>query len=254
MSGTDDSTQEVTVVLVHGAFADSSSWNGVIERLQAKGIKVTAAVNPLRGIAIDSAYVAGIFEQTPGPVLAVGHSYGGAVITNGAAQAENVVGLVYVAAYAPDEGETLGDIAAGSKDSILSPALVTINYPAVNGGKAGVEFAIDPQKIHEAFAADLPVEQTSLMAATQRPVADLAFSEPTHAPAWKHLPSWAVVASGDKAAGADVIRAEAERAGAQITEVDGSHVIMISQPQTVTDVILEALTSVGSPSMAGTTA
>jgi pimeloyl-ACP methyl ester carboxylesterase len=254
MSGTDHSTQEVTVVLVHGAFADSSSWNGVIERLQAKGIKVTAAVNPLRGIAIDSAYVAGIFEQTPGPVLAVGHSYGGAVITNAAAQAENVVGLVYVAAFAPDEGETLGDIEAGSKDSILNPALVTINYPAVNGGKSGVEFAIDPQKIHEAFAADLPVEQTSLMAATQRPVADLAFSEPTQATAWKHLPSWAVVASGDKAAGADVIRAEAERAGAQITEVDGSHVIMISQPQTVTDVILEALVSVGSQSMAGTTA
>jgi pimeloyl-ACP methyl ester carboxylesterase len=254
MSGTDDTAQDVTVVLVHGAFADSSSWNGVIERLQAKGIKVTAAVNPLRGIAIDSAYVAGIFEQTPGPVLAVGHSYGGAVITNAAAQAENVVGLVYVAAFAPDEGETLGEIEAGSKDSILNPALVQINYPAVNGGKAGVEFAIDPAKIHEAFAGDLPVEQTALMAATQRPVADLAFGEPTTAAAWKHLPSWAVVASGDKAAGADVIRSEAERAGAKITEVEGSHVIMISQPQTVTDVILEALASVGSESMAGTTA
>jgi pimeloyl-ACP methyl ester carboxylesterase len=254
MSGMDDTAQDVTVVLVHGAFADSSSWNGVIERLQAKGIKVTAAVNPLRGIAIDSAYVAGIFDQTPGPVLAVGHSYGGAVITNAAAQAENVVGLVYVAAFATDEGETLGEIEAGSKDSILNPALVQIKYPAVNGGKAGVEFAIDPEKIHEAFAGDLPVEQTALMAATQRPVADLAFAEPTTAAAWKDLPSWAVVATGDKAAGADVIRAEAERAGAKITEVDGSHVIMISQPQTVTDVILEALASVGSESMAGTTA
>jgi pimeloyl-ACP methyl ester carboxylesterase len=254
MSGMDDTAQDVTVVLVHGAFADSSSWNGVIERLQAKGIKVTAAVNPLRGIAIDSAYVAGIFDQTPGPVLAVGHSYGGAVITNAAAQAENVVGLVYVAAFATDEGETLGEIEAGSKDSILNPALVQIKYPAVNGGKAGVEFAIDPEKIHEAFAGDLPAEQTALMAATQRPVADLAFAEPTTAAAWKDLPSWAVVATGDKAAGADVIRAEAERAGAKITEVDGSHVIMISQPQTVTDVILEALASVGSESMAGTTA
>jgi pimeloyl-ACP methyl ester carboxylesterase len=254
MSGTDDTAQDVTVVLVHGAFADSSSWNGVIERLQAKGIKVTAAVNPLRGIAIDSAYVAAIFEQTPGPVLAVGHSYGGAVITNAAAQAENVVGLVYVAAFAPDEGETLGEIEAESKDSILNPALVQINYPAVNSGKAGVEFAIDPAKIHGAFAGDLPVEQTALMAATQRPVADLAFGEPTTAAAWKHLPSWAVVATGDKAAGADVIRAEAERAGAKITEVEGSHVIMISQPQTVTDVIVEALATVGSQSMAGTTA
>jgi pimeloyl-ACP methyl ester carboxylesterase len=253
MSEMEHSNGEATVVLVHGAFADSSSWNGVVELLQAKGVKTTAAVNPLRGIAIDSDYVASIFEQTPGPVLAVGHSYGGAVITNAAAKAENVVGLVFVAAFAPEEGENLGEIEAGSKDSILNPALVPINYPAVNGGKAGVEFAIDPTKIHEAFAADLPTEQTALMAATQRPVADLAFSEATQASAWKRLPSWAVVATGDKAAGADVIRAHAERAGAQITEVDGSHVIMISQPQTVTDVIVEALASVGSASMAGST-
>src|SRR6201993_1018385 len=140
MSGTDDTAQDVTVVLVHGAFADSSSWNGVVELLQAKGIKVTAAVNPLRGIAIDSAYVAAIFEQTPGPVLAVGHSYGGAVITNAAAQAENVVGLVYVAAFAPDEGETLGEIEAESKDSILNSALVPQHYPS-DGGTA-VELAI----------------------------------------------------------------------------------------------------------------
>ena len=251
MPESEQSNGGVTVVLVHGAFADSSSWNGVVELLQAKGVKVTAAVNPLRGIAIDSDYVAGVFQQTPGPVLAVGHSYGGAVITNAAAQAENVVGLVFVAAFAPDEGETLGDIEAGSKDSVLNPALVMLNYPAVNAGKAGVEFAIDPAKIHDAFAADLPPEQTALMAVTQRPVADLAFSEPTQASAWKNLPSWAVVASGDKAAGADVIRAEAERAGAKITEVEGSHVIMISQPQTVTDVILEALASVEATSMAG---
>jgi pimeloyl-ACP methyl ester carboxylesterase len=253
MSESEQSNGGVTVVLVHGAFADSSSWNGVVELLLAKGVKVTAAVNPLRGIAIDSDYVAGIFQQTPGPVLVVGHSYGGAVITNAAAQADNVVGLVFVAAFAPDEGETLGDIEAGSKDSVLNPALVPINYPAVNGGKAGVEFAIDPAKIHDAFAADLPLEQTALMAVTQRPVADLAFGEPTRAAAWKKLPSWAVVATGDKAAGADVIRAEAERAGAKITEVEGSHVIMISQPQTVTDVILEALASVESESMAGAT-
>jgi pimeloyl-ACP methyl ester carboxylesterase len=251
VSEMEQSNGEVTVVLVHGAFADSSSWNGVVELLQGKGVKVTAAVNPLRGIAIDSDYVAGIFRQTPGPVLAVGHSYGGAVITNAAAQAENVVGLVFVAAFAPDEGETLGEIEAASKDSVLNPALVTINYPAVNAGKAGVEFAIDPAKIQEAFAADLPAAQTALMAVTQRPVADLAFSEPTQAAAWKRLPSWAVVATGDKAAGADVVRAEAERAGAKITEIEGSHVIMISQPKAVTDVIVEALASVGSASMAG---
>jgi pimeloyl-ACP methyl ester carboxylesterase len=233
-----------TVVLVHGAFADASSWNGVIERLLAKRVKVVAPPNPLRGISIDSAYIAGVFDETPGPVLAVGHSYGGAVITNAATQSKNVVGLVFVAAFAPEEGETLGDVEADSKDSVLNSALVTLHYPAAGDGDRGVEFAIDPAKLREAFAADLPAEQTAVMAATQRPVAELAFSEPTGAPAWKHLPSWTVVATGDKAAGTDVIRSMAERAGAAITEVAGSHVIMISQPDAVTSVILEALAAV----------
>jgi pimeloyl-ACP methyl ester carboxylesterase len=233
-----------TVVLVHGAFADSSSWNGVIERLQAKGVQVTAAANPLRGIAIDSAYVASVLDETPGPVLAVGHSYGGAVITNAAKQAKNVVGLVYVAAFAPDEGETLGEVEAGSKDSVLGSSQVQLHYPSGNGGDPAVESAIDPEKFHDAFAADLPTDETKIMAVTQRPVAALAFTEKSGPPAWKDLPSWTVVATGDKAAGADVIRSMAERAGATITEVEGSHVIMISHPQKVADVILEALAAV----------
>jgi pimeloyl-ACP methyl ester carboxylesterase len=232
-----------TVVLVHGAFADASSWNGVIERLQAKGVEVTAPANPLRGIATDSAYIAGVFEETPGPVLAVGHSYGGAVITNAAAKAKNVVGLVFVAAFAPDEGELLGEAEAGSKDSVLMSALMPLHYPS-NGGEA-VEFAIKPESFHDAFAADLPAEETAVLAATQRPVAETAFSEPTGKPAWKDRPSWAVVATGDKAAGADVVRSMARRAGATITEVEGSHVIMISQPGAVTDVILDAVAAVG---------
>ena len=234
-----------TVVLVHGAFADSSSWNGVIERLQAKGVSVTAAANPLRGIATDSAYVASVLDETPGPVIAVGHSYGGAVITNAAKQAKNAVGLVYVAAFAPDEGEALGEVEADSKDSVLNEAQIQLHYPSENGGEPAVESAIDPEKFHDAFAADLPREQTKIMAATQRPVAALAFTERSGPPAWKDLPTWAVVATGDRAAGTDVIRSEAERAGATITEVEGSHVIMISQPQVVTDVILEAVNSVG---------
>jgi pimeloyl-ACP methyl ester carboxylesterase len=233
-------TTAPTVVLVHGAFADGSSWNGVIERLQSKGVQVTAPANPLRGIAIDSAYLAGVLEEIPGPVIAVGHSYGGAVISNAATGAKNVVGLVFVAAFAPDEGEALGDVEAGSKDSVLNSALVSLHYP-VNGGDPAVEFAIDPAKFRDAFAADLPPEQTALMAATQRPIAELAFSERSGPPAWKRLPSWAVVATGDKAAGADVVRSMAQRAGATLTEIGGSHVIMVSQPQAVTDVILEAL-------------
>jgi pimeloyl-ACP methyl ester carboxylesterase len=243
------SNETPTVLLVHGAFADASSWNGVIERLQTKGVKVAAPANPLRGIAHDSAYTASLLAQMPGPILAVGHSYGGAVITNAASEADNVVGLVFVAAFAPEEGETLGEVEANSNDSVLNSALVTVNYPTADG--TAVEFAIHPDKIRDAFAADLPAEQTALMAATQRPVAEAAFSEPTGPPAWKRLPSWTVLATGDKAAGTDVIRSQAERAGATTTEVEGSHVIMISQPQAVTDVILEALDAVKNPVAVG---
>lgn len=228
-----------TVVLVHGAFADSSSWTGVIERLQQKGVEVTAPANPLRGIDHDSAYVASVLGQIDGPVVLVGHSYGGAVITNAAAQVDNVVALVFVAAFAPDEGERLGEVTPTSKDAILGQALVPLQYPA-NGGMA-TEFAIDPAKLHDAFAADLPVEQAAVLAATQRPIAEAAFSEPTTAAAWKKLPSWAVVATADKAAGTDLVRSQAERAGATITEVDASHVVMVSQPQAVTEVITAAV-------------
>jgi pimeloyl-ACP methyl ester carboxylesterase len=234
---------EPTIVLVHGAFADASSWSGVIPLLQEKGMTVTAPPNPLRGIAQDSAYIASVFAQIEGPVLAVGHSYGGAVITNAAADAKNVVGLVFVAAFAPDEGEMLGAVEAVSKDSILNSALVPRQYPTADGGQA-TEFSIDPAKARAAFAGDLSDRQAALIAATQRPVSELAFSEANGPPAWKHLPSWAVVATGDKAAGTDVVRSMAERAGATITEVDGSHVIMISQPQAVTEVILEAMAAV----------
>ena len=233
-----------TVALVHGAFADSSGWNDVVGQLQAAGIAVRAISNPLRGIAADAAYVASAIRQIPGPVLAVGHSYGGAIITNAAPHAGNVVGLVYVAAFAPDEGETLGGIEGDSTDSVLNAALLQLQYPAGQGTGTEVELAIDPAKFHDAFAADLPEEQAAVMAATQRPVAAAAFTEPNGTPAWKNLPSWAVVATGDKAAGSDVVRSMAQRAGAAVTEVEGSHVIMISQPQAVTDVIRQAIDAV----------
>jgi pimeloyl-ACP methyl ester carboxylesterase len=235
--------QPLTIVLVHGAFADSSSWNGVIERLQAHGVRVLAVANPLRGISIDSAYAASVFAQIPGPVLAVGHSYGGAVITNAATGASNVRGLVYVAAFAPDEGEVLLEVEGGSKDSVLTSALVPHQYPTPSG--TATEFSIDPAKARDAFASDVSEGEAALIGVIQRPVSELAFAEPSGPPAWKSLPSWAVVATGDKAAGTDVVRAHAERAGAQITEVDGSHVIMISQPQLVAQVIESAIAKVG---------
>jgi pimeloyl-ACP methyl ester carboxylesterase len=237
-------TASPTVVLVHGAFADSSSWNGVVELLQEAGVNVTSAPNPLRGLAHDAAYVASFVNQVPGPVLLVGHSYGGAVITNAGSNAENVVGLVYVAAFAPDEGETLLEVEQGSRDSVLLTALVPLQYPTGNGTETATEFAIDPAKIQEAFSADLSAGQSAIIAATQRPIAEVAFAEKSGVPAWKSLPAWSIVPSGDKAVGSDVVRSMAERAGATIIEADASHVVMISQPQLVTDVILTALEGV----------
>ena len=228
-----------TVVLVHGAFADSSSWTGVIERLQAADVAVDAPANPLRGVTTDSAYLANVLSEIDGPVILVGHSYGGAVISNAAAQSTNVVGLVFVAAFAPEEGEKLGDVTSTSKDAILGPALVQHDYDG------GVEFSIDPAKFHEAFAADLPAGQAAVMAATQRPIGAAGFSDASAAAAWKKLRSWAVVGTGDKAAGTDLTRSMAERAGATVTEVDASHVIMVSQPKAVADVIIEAMAATG---------
>jgi len=148
MTDASSASGPVTVVLVHGAFADGSSWNGVTERLQAAGITVRAVVNPLRGIGADSAYVTSVFGQIPGPVLAVGHSYGGAIITNAATNAGNVIGLVYVAAFAPDEGETLGAIEGDSTDSVLNAAIRPSNYPIGTGPETAVELSIDPASFH----------------------------------------------------------------------------------------------------------
>jgi pimeloyl-ACP methyl ester carboxylesterase len=234
-----------TVVLVHGAFADAGSWAGVTELLLAAGVPVLAPANPLRGIMIDSDYVASVISQVDGPVLAVGHSYGGAVITNAATQSTNVVGLVFVAAFAPEEGETLGEAEGTSRDSALAPALLQRQFPSGAAGETAVELYVDPAKFHEVFARDLSEAQAGVLGASQRPVAASAFDEKNGVPAWKTLPSWTVVATGDKAAGADVILRMAQRAGAEIVELDGSHVIMISQPQAVADVILKALKAVG---------
>ena len=233
-----------TIVLVHGAFADGSSWNRVIERLQHQGYSVIAPAVPLRGLAADSAYLASVVNQLDGPVLLVGHSYAGALITNAATDAANVVGLVFVAAFAPDTDERLGDVAATSKDSLLGTAQVQRAYPTGPGGETAPEFLVDPARFREVFAADLPAEQAAVLAATQRPVAAAAFSDVSGPPAWKTLPSWAVVATADKAAGSDVVRSMAQRAGAEIVEVDASHVVMVSQPQAVTELILKALHAV----------
>jgi pimeloyl-ACP methyl ester carboxylesterase len=233
-----------TVVLVHGAFADSSSWSGVLPLLQQAGLSVIALPNPLRSLSGDAAYVASAVSQVPGPVVLVGHSYGGAVITDAASQATNVVGLVYVAAFIPDAGEALQALAAQATDSLLGPALRPQQYPNGPGGQPGVEFWIDRASFHDAFCADLPDAQAQIMAITQRPAADLAFGEPTVDPAWKKLPSWAVVATADQAIGVTGSRLMAQRSGAITTEIDASHVVMLSQPAAVADVIRAAVNSV----------
>ena len=235
----------LTVVLVHGAFADASGWSGVITRLLAAGLNVVAPPNPLRGVSADAAYIASAVNQIPGPVLLVGHSYGGVVISNAAPLAKNVVGLVYVCAFIPDEGETLQALAAQATDSKLGPALRPAQYPTGEGSEPGIEFSIDPVAFHEVFCADLPAAQAAYMAVSQRPGAALGFGEPSGPVGWTTLPSWALISPSDVTIGPSGERFMAERAGAVIVEVDASHVAMISQPQAVVDLILSAAGSVG---------
>ena len=233
-----------TVILVHGAFADAGSWTPVTERLVSAGVPVRAIVNPLRGLSADAAYVASMINQTPGPVLAVGHSYGGAVITNACTDTPNVVGLVYVAAFAPDEGEKLVEVVGSSKDSALLPAIQQFQYPAGDGIETAPEVVIDAAQFRAVFTADLPQLQSDVLGLSQRPIAVASFGEASGPPAWRKLPSWAAVGTADRAAGSDLVLSMAQRAGADITEIEGSHVIMISQPDAVTEVILKALKAV----------
>jgi pimeloyl-ACP methyl ester carboxylesterase len=233
-----------TVVLVHGAFADAASWALVTERLVAAEVPVTAIVNPLRGVGADAAYVASFINQIDGPVLAVGHSYGGMVITNAVPQTTNVVGLVYVAAFAPDDGESLAGIVARSNDSVLNSAVKEYQFPTGQGDETAAELIIDPAKFRDVFTADLPQLQSDVLGLSQRPIAAGALGEPTTKVAWKNLPTWAAVGTADRAAGSDVVRSMAQRADAEITEIVGSHVIMISQPDAVTQVIHKALAAV----------
>jgi pimeloyl-ACP methyl ester carboxylesterase len=206
--------------------------------LQGQDYDVVAPPNPLRGVRSDSAYIASFINQIDGPVLLVAHSYGGAVTSNAAAKTSNVLGLVYVAALIPEEGERLADV--HSNDSIINPVLVERQYPTGSDGQTAPEYTLDPAHFRRGFAADVPEERTRLMAAEQRPIAGNAFADTSGPVAWKTLPCWAIVATEDVGAGADIVRSMAERAGAKVTELRGSHAIMISQPQAVTNIIVEA--------------
>ena len=248
-----------TVVLVHGAFAESASWDLVIQRCQTEhhqfeaglrpsllgghSLPVVAAANPLRSIAGDATYVRDVIARVGGPVVLVGHSYGGFVITEAAAGNESVVGLVYVNGFAPDQGESAFGLAAkvpgGSGDVFAA-------YPLSTGG---AEFAIRPDLFHHAFAADVPARRSAVMGATQRPATEEALTGglPTHEPAWKSTPSWFVFGELDRIIPAALHRFMADRAGARGTlEIPGaSHALMVSNPDAVAATILTAVDAVG---------
>jgi pimeloyl-ACP methyl ester carboxylesterase len=233
-----------TVVLVHGAFADASGWAGVITELQTDGTAVVAPANPLRSVSGDAAYIASVVNQIPGPVLLVGHSYGGVVITNAATQTPNVAGLVYICAFLPDVGESVQDLAAQATDSLLGPNLRPAQY-ATASGEQGTELFIDTAAFHDVFCADIAAETAAVMAVSQRPGDAAGFGEKTQAAAWKNLPSWALIGTADKTIGVSGLRLMAGRAGAISVEVDASHVAMISQPAATADLIRTALGSLG---------
>ncbi|CAG6397201.1 Pimeloyl-ACP methyl ester carboxylesterase [Actinacidiphila cocklensis] len=229
-----------TVVLVHGAFADAGSWSGVIAELQDHGVAVVAPPNPLRGLVSDAAYIASVASQIDGPVVLVGHSYGGALITV-AGTAANVVGLVYVAAYALEEGESLGELQGRFSLSALVSNLKEATYP-VEGAEPAVEVTIEPEAFPAIFAADVPAAVTKVLAAAQRPLAAGAFGEAASAAAWRTKPSWALIAGADQAINPEVERFGAQRAGATIVELDGaSHAVAVSQPKAVAELILDAV-------------
>jgi pimeloyl-ACP methyl ester carboxylesterase len=229
-----------TIVLVHGAFADSSSWDGVIARLERAGYPVVAVANPLRDLAGDSAYLSSVLDTIPGPVVLVGHSYGGAVITDGAAGHANVKSLVYIAAFAPDQGESALGITGEYPGSQLPASLVIRPYPG------GQDAYIDQAAFQKVFAADVPARQTRLMAAEQRPVAVAALAAPSSAPAWRTIPSWFLVARADQAIPPAAEQAMAQRAHSHTVTIPGaSHAVAVSHPEAVADMVEAAARATG---------
>ncbi len=227
-----------TVILVHGAFAESSSWNGVAARLIDRGYPVISAANPLRGVANDAKYVSDIIEHTPGPVVLVGHSYGGSVITNAVKGSSKVKALVYVAAFAPAIGESAATLAGKFPGGTLGPTLAE----PVQLSDGNQDMYIQQDKFAEQFAADVAPAEAALMAATQRPITAAALNEESQENAWKYVPSWFVYGSGDKNIPEAALKFMADRAGSKktVTIPGASHVVMTSYPEEVAALIDEA--------------
>ncbi len=235
-----------TVVLVHGAWADGSGWNGVVQRLQREGYTVDVPPNPLRGVASDSAYLAAFLKTVTGPIVLVGHSYGGAVITNAATGDPDVKALVYINAFVPDQGESVLQLASAQPGSDLGgdPTKVfnLVQYPGAPAGD--FDLYVKPSLFPDAFANDLPDKLGAVLAAGQRPLTLSAAAEPSGAPAWKTIPSWYLVGTADHVIPPAEQRFMATRAHAHTVEVKASHLSMVSRPGDVTKLILEAAQSV----------
>ncbi|MEZ0491011.1 alpha/beta fold hydrolase [Kineococcus sp. TBRC 1896] len=228
-----------TVVLVHGAFAESSSWSGVIEILQERGVDVVAVANPLRSVPADAAYLIDVVRGLDRPVVLVGHSYGGMVITEAAAALDRVTALVYVAAFVPMTGETALELSGRYSGSTLGHTL--LSYPLAEGG---VEFRIDPAKFPGQFAGDAPAAVAAVLARTQRPVTEAALAGALSvAPAWETLPTWSIYGDADRNIPAEAQDFMAERAGSRETTVvaGGSHAIAVSHPGAVATTVLAAV-------------
>src|SRR3954452_1131126 len=224
-----------TIVLIHGAFGDASSWRPVFDRLNDE-YTVIAAPHPLRGIGADADYLSALIVQIAGPVVLVGHSSGGSVITVAGAS-EKVAGLVYVAGFAPDEGETIADLQGRFPSLAMGNFLQPRALP-----DGGVELSVDPQRFHDIFCADVSDDQAEFMAHAQRPLVATAFEEPATAAAWREKPSWAVFGTGDQPIAPQLHRFSYERAGSDVTEIEGaSHFVRLSQREAVAGVIREAV-------------
>lgn len=238
-----------TIVFVHGAFADSSGWDADIAAMEALGYPAIAAPDPLRGLTSDSTYVRGILKTITGPIILVGHSYGGAVITNAARGVPNVKALVYVGAFVPAKGEATGTMLdpATYPGSLLTPQNLVVrptSNAAAPGGK-DLDVYINPADFRAAFAGDIPARAAALLAATQRPLSLFANTQKSGAPAWKTIPSWDLITLNDKAIPPAGQRFMATRAKAHIQTVASAHDVMISHPAAVVKIILAAAHSVG---------
>jgi pimeloyl-ACP methyl ester carboxylesterase len=246
-------TTTPTVVFVHGAWADNSGFDGSIRALRGQGFRAIGASNPLRELSSDAAYVAALLRSIEGPIVMVGHSYGGAVISNAATGNDQVKALVYINGWVPDEGESLIELAQLNEGSLMPDSLRPVSYKDADGSDV-VDLYIDQEKFRAAFAGDVEPGTAQVMAVAQRPFTEAAFGAPSGPVAWRSVPSWYLLGTEDRAIPSETQRYMAERAKASIVDIPASHASMVSQPDAVTELILTAVNATAGQQAAGASA